>query len=63
MMFLEQESLLQRYDAAKSSGFKGVELWFPYDIPIEEIAKKREESGLEQILINAYPGNVFLPLV
>ncbi|CAL8114208.1 unnamed protein product [Orchesella dallaii] len=57
MMFLEHESLLQRYDSAKRFGFKGVELWFPYDIPLKEIVQKREEVGVEQILINSYPGD------
>ncbi|ODN03490.1 putative hydroxypyruvate isomerase, partial [Orchesella cincta] len=57
MMFMEHESLLQRYDAAKRFGFKGVEFWFPYDIPLNDIAQKRQEVGVEQILINSYPGD------
>lgn len=58
MMFLEHDSVLHRYDAAKAFGFKGVELWFPYTIPIEDITKKRQESGVEQILINSFPGEL-----
>lgn len=56
MTFLEHESLLMRYEAAKRFGFKGVEFAFPYDIPVAEISHKRKEVGLEQILINSYPG-------
>lgn len=56
-LFVEKEpSLLQRYNLAKRCGFKGIELWFPYDIPIDTIKQRKEEVGVEQILINSYPG-------
>jgi hydroxypyruvate isomerase len=59
-MFLEHDSLLLRYEAARKSGFKGVECWFPYQVPLDEVARKREEAGVEQILINSYPGDTTL---
>lgn len=48
--------MLERYALAKSSGFRAVECAFPYDFPKEEIAAAKENLGLEQILINTYPG-------
>lgn len=56
MMFQEQ-SLLQRYEAAKAVGFKAVETSFPYcEIPLQDIVQKKKETSLEQILINTFPG-------
>lgn len=57
-LFKEVDGILNRYDAAKSAGFTAVEIGFPYEIPISEIQRKKEETGLEQILINAYPGEL-----
>ncbi|OXA52338.1 putative hydroxypyruvate isomerase [Folsomia candida] len=57
-LFKEVDGILNRYDAAKSAGFTAVEIGFPYEIPISEIQRKKEETGLEQILINAYPGDL-----
>lgn len=55
-LFKEIEGVLDRYDAAKFAGFTGVEIGFPYDIPLPDLKKRKEDNGLEQVLINAYPG-------
>lgn len=55
-MFKEHSSILDRYQAAKNEGFKGVEATFLYDVPLEELIKAKTKSGLEQVLINTYPG-------
>lgn len=57
-MFHEASSFLERYALAKASGFKAVEAAFPYDFTKEQVAAAKEAAGLEQILINAYPGMV-----
>ncbi len=56
-MFQESKSLLERYALAKQCGFSTVECAFPYDFPVEEVKKAKEREGLDQILINAYPGD------
>ena len=56
MMFCEESNLLRRYSLANSAGFKAVEFAFPYDFGKDELAQEKEKLGLEQILINAYPG-------
>ena len=45
------------YSLAKSYGFKAVECAFPYDIPIEDLKQTKESNGLEQVLINTFPGS------
>ncbi|CAL1539937.1 unnamed protein product [Lymnaea stagnalis] len=58
MMFQEIPTLEGRYAAAKKAEFKYVELTFPYDEPIEKLKAAKESAGLEQVLINAYPGSL-----
>jgi hydroxypyruvate isomerase len=58
MMFQELSSLEDRYAAAKDAGFKYVELTFPYSESVEKLKAARENSGLEQVLINAFPGDL-----
>ncbi len=55
-MFQESSSLLERYGLAKAAGFKAVEAAFPYDFTKEELVSAKEAAGLEQVLINAFPG-------
>lgn len=51
-------SLADRYSMAAQMGFKAVECQFPYDTPLEDIRRRKNSSGLEQILINSFPGDV-----
>lgn len=55
-MFTEHASLLDRYQAAKSIGFTAVECQFPYNYTDVELAKVKQEVGVEQVLINSFPG-------
>ena len=48
---------LDRFEAAAGDGFAGVEILFPYEHPAEELAARLCASGLQQVLINAPPGN------
>jgi len=56
MLFHEAGPLVNRYAAAKEAGFEGVEAGFIYDVPAEELAAAREAAGIQQTLINGYPG-------
>jgi hydroxypyruvate isomerase len=49
--------LLERFEAAASAGFKGVELLSPYQFPAQAIRARLESAGLEQVLINSNSGN------
>ncbi|XP_060082459.1 putative hydroxypyruvate isomerase [Ylistrum balloti] len=57
-MFKEHSSLLARYKAAKDAGFKYVECAFPYGESLESIQQARTAAGVEQVLINAWPGDM-----
>jgi hydroxypyruvate isomerase len=56
LMYNEHE-FLDRFAAAASDGFKGVEFLFPYEHPAGEIRRRLDEHGLTQALFNAPPGN------
>ena len=56
MLFREIPDLAERYSAAKRAGFRAVEVSFPYESPLEKLAAAKEREGLEQVLINSYPG-------
>jgi hydroxypyruvate isomerase len=56
--YLFQEfDLTERFRTAAEAGFKGVETQFPYAWPQATLAKLLKENGLEQVLINAPPGD------
>ena len=56
MLFKEIPDLAERYSAAKTAGFTAVEVSFPYDSPVEKLIDVKEREGLEQVLINSFPG-------
>ncbi|VEN55365.1 unnamed protein product [Callosobruchus maculatus] len=56
-MFTEKP-FLERYNLAKSVGFKAVESGFPYGIQKEQVVDAKNAAGVDQILINVYTGDV-----
>lgn len=48
--------LLQRIDAAAASGFKAVELQFPYDVPATQVKAALERNKIEVLGLNTPPG-------
>ena len=56
MMYVEHP-FLERFAAAAADGFTAVEYLFPYEWPADTLAGKLKESGLEQVLFNAPPGD------
>lgn len=56
-MMFQEVPLAQRFRAAKEAQFKAVEMAFPYEMSAQDIANIKEESGLEQVLINVFPGS------
>lgn len=61
MMFSEFPTLAERYGAAKAAGFKYVESAFPYFEPLESLRDAKEKAGVEQIVINTWPGKKKTP--
>lgn len=49
--------MLQRFAAARRAGFDGVEILFPYDLPVKDLAKAAKAEGLEFVLMNTPPPN------
>ncbi len=56
MMFNEHD-FMDRFAAAASCGFKGVEYLFPYDYPADAIAEELEKNGLKQVLFDFPAGD------
>ncbi|MFB3776808.1 MAG: 2-oxo-tetronate isomerase [Bryobacteraceae bacterium] len=56
-MMFNEVAFLDRFAAAAAAGFKGVEYLFPYEHPVEEIAARLNEYGLENVLFNLPPGD------
>ncbi len=56
MLFTEHD-FLDRFDAAASAGFAGVEYVGPYDHPPEVVAARLKRNGLTQVLFNLPPGD------
>ncbi|SFQ01892.1 hydroxypyruvate isomerase family protein [Variovorax sp. 770b2] len=50
--------LLSRVGAAASHGFKGVEIWFPYELDARVLRTELESHDVECVMINTQPGNV-----
>lgn len=49
--------LLERIDAAAASGFKAIELQFPYDVPAAQVKAAIERNKLMILGINTPPGD------
>jgi 2-dehydrotetronate isomerase len=56
MMYAEH-AFLDRFEAAAADGFEAVEFMFPYEHAATEIAQRLKAHGLQQVLINAPPGD------
>jgi hydroxypyruvate isomerase len=48
---------LERFAAAATDGFEGVEYLFPYDYPAAQLAQQLRQYRLQQVLFNAPPGD------
>ncbi|XP_022912693.2 putative hydroxypyruvate isomerase [Onthophagus taurus] len=56
-MFVES-SFLERYNLAKKAGFKAVESGYPFGIKQEDVIRAKNDSGIQQVLLNVYTGDV-----
>ena len=48
---------LQRFDAARKAGFRGVEFHFPYAWKHEDLERAARDAGVEVVLFNMPPGD------
>ena len=51
-----ERTLLERIDAAAASGFKAIELQFPYDVPAAQVKAAIEHNKLTMLGLNTPPG-------
>lgn len=56
-MLYNEHPFLDRFAAAAADGFTAVEYLFPYDFSAAELARQLADHGLQQVLINAPPGD------
>ncbi|UFN50935.1 hydroxypyruvate isomerase family protein [Roseomonas sp. OT10] len=56
-MMFQEVPFLDRFARARAAGFEAVEFLFPYEHPAAEIASRLRDSGLQQVLFNAPPGD------
>jgi hydroxypyruvate isomerase len=56
-MMFNEVPFLERFSAAASCGFKGVEFLFPYEYQSKDVASALEDARLSQALFNVGPGN------
>ena len=56
LLFTERP-FLDRFDAARRAGFRGVEMLFPYDHAPAEIRRALDDCGLPLVLFNTPPGD------
>lgn len=55
-LFTERD-FCDRFAAAAEAGFSAVELQFPYAFAADELAARKEQAGVELVLLNTPPGN------
>ena len=53
----QEKPFFDRFGAAAKAGFKGIEIFFPYDQPADEIRSALQANSLEMVLLNSPPGN------
>src|SRR5665811_1873460 len=51
-----ERALLERIDAAAASGFKAIELQFPYDVPAAAVQAAIARNQLTMLGVNTPPG-------
>jgi hydroxypyruvate isomerase len=53
-----EQAFVARFAAAASDGFRAVEFAFGYEVDRHELADRLADHGLQQVLINAPPGDL-----
>ena len=56
-LLYNEHAFLDRFAAAARDGFQAVECLFPYAFDARDLAQRLQDNGLQQVLINAPPGN------
>ena len=56
-MLYNDLDFLDRFEAAARDGFQAVEYLFPYEFAPEQLARRLQDHGLQQVLFNAPPGD------
>lgn len=54
----KEKTLAQAINLAADAGFSAVECHWPYDQPVEDVARALQENGLPMLGLNTRPGNL-----
>lgn len=57
-LMFQEVPLLERFQAAKNSGFNAVEIQFPYKVPLPELIEAKTAADVEVVLINVPAGDL-----
>jgi hydroxypyruvate isomerase len=57
-MLFGEYPMSERFRKVSEHGFKGVEILYPYEYSKKDLKNWLDESGVEMILFNLYPGDV-----
>lgn len=57
-ILFQEVSLAQRFESAARAGFDTVEIWFPYELPAQNVRELLRDNGLRCIGINTPAGDV-----
>ena len=56
-MLYTEVPFLDRFERARAAGFSAVEFQFPYDHPVNDVAKAIADAGVEVVLFNLPAGD------
>jgi hydroxypyruvate isomerase len=56
-MLYTEAPFLDRFERARAAGFPAVEFQFPYDHPVEDVAKAITDAGVQVVLFNLPAGD------
>jgi hydroxypyruvate isomerase len=56
-MLFRERPLLERFAAARRAGFAAVEIQFPYEAPLADLVRARDDAGVSVDLINLPAGD------
>jgi len=57
-LLFKEVSILERFERAAAAGFSVVEMWTPFDLPLDELVRAKEKAGVSLLQFNLDMGNV-----
>ena len=57
-LLFQEVPILERFERAAAAGFSVVEMWTPFDLPIDELVGAKEKAGVTLLQFNLDMGDV-----